>query len=62
MYVKKIGNKHKKNFKRCKMKDNITMLYPLVLETELARKTKEIIEKIKKQNEQRYRPANDNKR
>ena len=44
------------------MKDNITMLYPLVLETELARKTKEIIEKIKKQNEQRYRPANDNKR
>jgi hypothetical protein len=42
------------------MKDNITILYPLVLETELARKTKEIIEKIKERNEQRYKPANDN--
>lgn len=42
------------------MKDNITILYTLVLETDLARKTKEIIEKIKKQNEQRYKPVNDN--
>jgi hypothetical protein len=38
----------------------ITVLYPLVLETGLAKKTKEILKQIEEQ--QRYKPANDNKR
>ena len=50
----------KKQYRRFKMEDNIVVLHPLVLETDLAKKTKEIIEKIKKQNEQRYKPVNDN--